>query len=244
MCTVSFIPSKHGIIITSNRDEKSLRQQALAPQIFEVNGRQLVYPVDAKSNGTWFIVNTMGTVGVLLNGAFEPHVVKSEYRMSRGTILPAIFATDNPVEALQKLNLQGIENCTLLLYHENELNEFRWDGESLFSRKLDTTHPHIYSSVTLYNEEMIQQRVIWFNEFLSQFPYPTQADAIHFHSTAEDENKEFGLQMNRNNEMLTVSVTSVCIHQNKARLLYKDCVHEREVIQEVNLEPSNEIAHA
>jgi hypothetical protein len=50
--------------------------------------------------------------------------------------------------------------------------------------------------------------------------------------------------MNRNNEMLTVSVTSVCIHQNKARLLYKDCVHEREVIQEVNLEPSNEIAHA
>lgn len=243
MCTVSFIPSKHGIIITSNRDEKSVRQRALPPQVFEVNGKQLMYPIDTISNGTWFIINTIGSVGVLLNGAFEPHNPDQLYRISRGTILPAIFKNDNPVEALKQFNLKGIENCTILLYHENELYEFRWDGENLFSRKLNTTQPHIYSSVTLYNQQMIQQREFWFNQWLEQFPHPTQVDAIHFHSTAGKENKEFGLQMNRNNTMLTVSVTSVCIHQKKIKLLYKDCVQQRETIQNFHVIPTQEESH-
>ncbi len=244
MCTVSFIPSKHGIIITSNRDEKSIREAALPPQLFEINDKRLIYPIDRTSNGTWFILNDKGSVGVLLNGAIVPHIVQSEYSMSRGKILPAIFKENNLIDALNHFNFKGIENCTILLYHENGLYEFIWDGVQLFSKKLNINQPHIYSSVTLYNQQMIQQREGWFSNWLKQFPHPTQAESIHFHLTAGKENSEFGLQMNRNNAMLTVSVTSVCIHQNKASLLYKDCVHEQEVIQEVNLESSNEIAHA
>lgn len=243
MCTVSYIPSKHGIIITSNRDEKIVRQTALPPQLFTMPSQHLMYPVDTISNGTWFIINNKGSVGVLLNGAFEPHIVQQQYSMSRGKILPIIFKAEHPIEALSSFNFNGIENCTILLYHENELHEFRWNGEQLFSKNLNISQPHIYSSVTLYNQQMIEQREAWLNEFLTQFPHPKQTNAIHFHLTAGKENSEFGLQMNRNNAMLTVSVTSVCIHQNKARLLYKDCVHEQEVIQEVNLESSNEIAH-
>lgn len=235
MCTVSFVPTKTGVIITSNRDEKSLRQTALPPQQFNETNHQLYYPVDANSNGTWFIVGNSGTVGVLLNGAFEPHVVKEKYRVSRGVILPTVFKQNNVVEALTSFNFTGVENCTILIYQHKKLFEFKWNGEALFMKELNPHVPHIYSSVTLYNAAMIAERVQWFNQWLLQNNQPTQSDAIQFHTSAGKGNTDFGLQMNRNDLMLTVSVTSVFINENEVSLFYKDCVHQQETVQHILL---------
>ncbi|MBP9213522.1 MAG: NRDE family protein [Chitinophagaceae bacterium] len=235
MCTVSFIPCSQGVIITSNRDEKNLRQIALAPQQFSLEHKQLYYPVDVNSDGTWFIVSSNGTVGVLLNGAFTPHIVKEKYSMSRGKILPLIFEQENVVTALQNLNLVGIENFTILIYQHKKLLEFKWNGEQLFIQELNNNIPHIYSSVTLYNSAMIEQRELWFKQWLLQNAQPNQANTIQFHSTAGDGNKEFGLQMNRNNLMLTVSVTSILIKNNEAILFYKDCLQNKETTQTIAL---------
>ncbi|MBP9739897.1 MAG: NRDE family protein [Chitinophagaceae bacterium] len=238
MCTVSFIPTNNGAIITSNRDEKSLRQTALPPQKFKYEDRQLHYPIDGNSNGTWFIVSNDGTVGVLLNGANKPHIVKEKYSMSRGTILPTIFKQKNVIHALQNFNLTGVENCTILIYQHKKLVEFKWNGEELFIQELNTQAPHIYSSVTLYNKEMIVQREHWFNEWLLQNVQPSQENIIHFHSSAGNGNKEFGLQMNRNNTMLTVSVTSALIEENTATLYYNDCIHRKEAVETIKLNSS------
>ena len=66
MCTVSFIPSKDKIFITSNRDEKNTRARAFAPGIEHHNGYKMVYPRDADKGGTWISMKDNGDAAVLL----------------------------------------------------------------------------------------------------------------------------------------------------------------------------------
>jgi hypothetical protein len=201
----------------------------------------LFYPVDGKANGTWFIVRDDGSIGVLLNGAFEKHQPKQIYKASRGTVLPAIFKEVNPVHALERMDLIGMENFTLLIYHTEQLHECKWNGEQLFITQLNEQLAHIYSSVTLYNKPMIQQREDWFDEWLLECPNPTQQQAIHFHSSAGKGNNDFGLQMNRNNHMQTVSITSVCIKDRSATLIYQDFIQQQSDEQSISLK-QNEMA--
>ena len=42
MCTVTFIPTKEGCIITSNRDEKIAREKAIPPQSYEINTKKII----------------------------------------------------------------------------------------------------------------------------------------------------------------------------------------------------------
>ena len=123
MCTVTFIPLKNGIILTSNRDEHISRGLAQYPEFYLSNNKKLVFPKDSKAGGTWFISNEHGDTGILLNGAFKKHISTPPYRKSRGHILPDIFQSDSPLEALNHYNLKGIENFTIILWEEEKLRE-------------------------------------------------------------------------------------------------------------------------
>ena len=68
MCTVTFIPTNQGCIITSNRDEKISREKAISPQEYEIDGKKITFPKDPKEGGTW-IAHTNNKIVVLLNGA-------------------------------------------------------------------------------------------------------------------------------------------------------------------------------
>ncbi len=235
MCTVSFIPAQQGVIITSNRDEKIHRPAALPPKEYLVNDTLLYYPKDTKAGGTWFIANDKGDAGILLNGAFKKHTPKALYNNSRGAVLPAIFSKAHPLQALRQYNFNETENCTLVLYINQCLYQFHWDGNHSTIHKLDASQPHIWSSVTLYCDEMIASRKEWFTNFLSLHPQPTQQQAVYFHTHTQKENKHFGLQMNRDNHMLTVSVTSVLINKTKASLLYTDCINQQQTHLDIAL---------
>ena len=235
MCTVSFVANANGVIITSNRDEKKLRLPALPPREFINGDLRLMYPVDGNAGGTWFIVKNDGAVGVLLNGAIAAHAPKSNYRISRGKILPEIFLQENPLLALQNFDLTNVENCTILIYYNHQLHTCRWNGEQLFVEALSINQAYIFSSVTLYNNSMIEERENWFSNWLTDNLEPTQQDCIAFHENGGKGNKHYGLQMNRENGMLTVSVTSVQIKDNNAILFYKDCVANTATTQQMIL---------
>ena len=83
MCTVTFIPTKNTVFLTSNRDEKIYRGKALPPDIKKIVSGNLLYPVDADKGGTWMIARDKGTVGVLLNGAETAHTPALAPRPSR-----------------------------------------------------------------------------------------------------------------------------------------------------------------
>ena len=227
MCTVSFIPSGNKVIITSNRDEKIVRPAALPPEkMMSTADGAIYYPVDAQAGGTWFIANTNGDVGVLLNGAYKKHQPQSSYRQSRGSILPALFNVENPWDAMYSFNFNGIENCTLVLYISGRLRECIWDGNELAITSLNERERYIWSSVTLYNEAMIAERKQWFSAFINNNPNPTQQEIIDFHTHTGNGNNHYGLKMNRDNTMLTVSITSASIGKKNTQLEYVDCLND------------------
>ena len=108
MCTVSFVQTNDTIIITSNRDEKTLRPSAIPPRSYTVNGKNLIFPKDPKAGGTWFVANAYGVILVLLNGAYEKHEVLLPYRKSRGLIVLDMISSLSPKDFWSEIDLENI----------------------------------------------------------------------------------------------------------------------------------------
>ena len=136
MCTVSFIPVGDKFFISSNRDEKLSRKNALPPALHKHNGVNFIFPKDADAGGTWIAVKENGDASVLLNGAFINHIAEPPYRRSRGLILLDILAEKIPSAAFSKIALENIEPFTIVLFQQKSLFEFRWDGNEKFGKQL------------------------------------------------------------------------------------------------------------
>ena len=119
MCTVTFIPGRDDIYLTSNRDEQTARRQALYPQVYE----ELIYPKDAMAGGSWIALKNSGDAAVLLNGAFVKHQRVSTWRKSRGLVFLDIIQAEQPLTSFQDLQLNDIEPFTLVLFINQMLFE-------------------------------------------------------------------------------------------------------------------------
>ncbi|MFW0739908.1 NRDE family protein [Flavobacterium sp. T12S277] len=228
MCTVSFINNNGRIILTSNRDEKVVRPTAIPPKNYKKKNKNIIFPKDSKAGGTWYIVDDKGTVLVLLNGALEKHEVKISYRKSRGLIVLDVIGHDSPREFWDIINLDDIEPFTLVLFEDKRLFQLRWNGLCKESIELDVNKNHIWSSATLYSEEIKKERANWFNAFLKYKDEISVLDMLEFHKNTQKENKENGLVINRNDEMKTLSITQTVIEKNKVIFEYHDLIENKE----------------
>ncbi len=241
MCTVSFIPLRKGVILTSNRDEHISRGIAAYPDFYLLNDKKLAFPKDSKAGGTWFISNEHGDAAVLLNGAFEKHIPMPPYRKSRGLVLPELFQSVSPYDALKKYNLSGIENFTIILWEKEQLREIKWNGEKLIGMRWDPLKAHIWSSVTLYNPDMITERHGWFNTWLQSHHDITQKDILNFHGNTNTNNMEYGLRISRSNQISTTSITSLCLENKQATFYHKDFIQNIESTLQFGLAQDNHI---
>src|ERR1700683_1833329 len=129
MCTVTFVPVGDKIYITSNRDEKILRSNAIAPAIYKLKTGNILFPRDKDAGGTWFAVHENGNAVVLLNGGWRKHIPHPPYRKSRGLILLDIIDSENPLSTFFSSNFTEIEPFTSVLWFMSQLFECRWDGK-------------------------------------------------------------------------------------------------------------------
>ena len=228
MCTVSDSHTNGKSIITSNRDEKVIRESAIAPKYYLINNKNIIFPKDQKAGGTWFAINEEGTVIVLLNGASEQHQLKSNYRKSRGLIVLELITSNSPILEWETLDLEGIEPFTLVLFQEKKLYQLRWNEIKKEAMVLDATQSHIWSSSTLYTQEIRQKRADWFLNFMDSNANLVPEDLFHFHRYTENQNQEHGLVINRNDVLKTLSITQAVIEDNKVELFYTDLIAEKE----------------
>ena len=121
MCTITFIPVKDKYFITSNRDEKTLRKQAIPPAVYYMDDSKLIFPKDADAGGSWIAVNENGNAAVLLNGGFVAHQPQPPYAKSRGLIFLEIIKAEMPVKYFMNMGLIKIEPFTLVLFEDNNL---------------------------------------------------------------------------------------------------------------------------
>ncbi|MEP6846926.1 MAG: NRDE family protein [Panacibacter sp.] len=238
MCTVTFIPVKDKYFITSNRDEKKVRKPALAPTTYQFKNAKLIYPKDADAGGTWIAMHENGNAIVLLNGCFTKHISVPPYTRSRGVILLEIISTASPLVTFMDLVLAGIEPFTVVLLDDGNLYDCRWDGDKKHSKQLDKTKPHIWSSVTLYDEKVIQLREQWFEEWLSKNTNPSMQDILDFHLFAGEGDNHNDLRMNRNGMMLTLSTTGIELNNENAIMYYLDLNNNKIYKQELRFASS------
>ncbi|WP_445452806.1 NRDE family protein [Flavobacterium sp. 25HG05S-40] len=228
MCTVSFVNANGKIIITSNRDEKILRPNAVEPQSYCINNKNIIFPKDNKAGGTWFAINEEATVLVLLNGAEEKHQVQEIYRKSRGLIVLDLISSHSVLAEWDAIDLNNIEPFTLVLFENGKLYQLRWNEICKSKLELDIEKNHIWSSSTLYSATIRAERAQWFYTFLDVKQEVNEQELFNFHRYTETENTQHGLVINRNNTLKTLSITQAVIEKNKVAIHYNDLIAERD----------------
>ena len=223
MCTVTYLPlGDNNFILTSNRDETPLRK-TIPLETYKENGVELTYPKDALAGGTWIGASTKNRLVCLLNGGFKNHTRNRYYKISRGVIVKKILSTDNGVAYINNFDFTDIEPFTLILidYHlQLEAYELVWDGIKKHFKKL-AEEPKIWSSSSLYTEEMKVLRKEWFSDWLAENDAFQQEKIVDFHQNENLGNTEISLKMKRA-FVETVSITSVKKIASNIEMTYLD----------------------
>ncbi len=234
MCTVSFVRVNDAVIITSNRDEHVQRENAAAPGFYLLQNKKIIFPKDARAGGTWFAAGNNGVVAVLLNGAFKKHTAQPPYRKSRGLILLEIIEADEPLSFFKTINLDNIEPFTVVLYHFGLLHELRWDGNDRHEKALDIAGNYIWSSATLYTDEVIEHRKNLFDRFIHSTDVITAATVHDFHASnnGDDEN---GFVISRQTGMKTFSITQVVVQNDAVNFSHADLLQEKRYTENMHI---------
>lgn len=222
MCTVTIVPLKNNdFVLTSNRDEAPHRT-SIDPEFYDVDGTKLLYPKDELSGGTWIGVSGKNRVVCVLNGGFEWHERKPKYRMSRGVVAKDFMLADNIVATIEAYNFKDIEPFTIVLVDWDTILKFYelvWDGESKHFSELPL-EPKIWSSSTLYNANMREERLQWFEDFKSKNELNSKT-LSNFHKKGGKGNNDYGVIMNRG-FVKTTSITQVEKRNNIIEMRYEN----------------------
>jgi uncharacterized protein with NRDE domain len=208
---------------------------AFFPQKVKHQDVNLYYPIDPQSNGTWFCVKENGNVFVLLNGAEKKHISDPPYRMSRGQILIEFVKGFDGPEFWQKINLKDIEPFTIIVFAKNKLYQLWWNGKTRHTIKLTIDTPYIWSSATLYPDEIRSRRKIWFQNFLKNSHYkPASNELFDFHIHTQKDDRENGLVINRDQKIMTKNITQCILEHDRFVLHHLDLVIDKKAtIQDV-----------
>ncbi len=231
MCTVSYLPThRSGFILTHSRDEKAIRKPAISPQAVIIGGQEVYFPQDPQGKGTWIAASAYTTL-CLLNGAYTAHQPQPPYKHSRGLVLLHFFDYASVDNFIALYDFEGIEPFTLIMVEEERLVELRWNGKNLVVHEKDRHHAYIWSSATLYSPEVIAKRAYWFRAWLRNRQSSSVEDIRRFHKTAGDGDETNDILMNRNNQLFTISLTSVASDGEKVELFYEDLVTQTSAYQ-------------
>jgi hypothetical protein len=225
MCTVTFLPlSNTDFIFTSNRDEQRLRE-TFPPKIYKENGVEMLFPKDKVAGGTWIGVSSKKRLVCVLNGGFVKHQRKDNYGKSRGLIAKELLKEKSMRPYIENLDLLDVEPFTMIIvdWNNDALNlvELVWDENQKHITK-HKNEPKIWSSSTLYTEEVKDLRINWFQQWLIENE-STSAAILKFHHS-EKGDKEQSILMKRN-YVETLSITSIKKVKKKIEMYYEDLVH-------------------
>jgi hypothetical protein len=223
MCTLTYVRSGPGFIVTSNRDESIARERAIPPRVKSVSGVRLLMPQDPEKSGTWIAASERGRVAVLLNGAFQRHAHKPPYRVSRGIVLLDSFTWDTMADFKSNYDFSGIEPFTIIaIQFERDITDLRWDGAETHLSTTSVALPQVWCSAQMYPPQIQEATSSRFRAFLNEHPNPTPEDLVQFNMQEEysDKMKRAGVQPF--SFLRTVSISSIVMSPTNVVFKYHD----------------------
>ncbi|TXG38698.1 NRDE family protein [Seonamhaeicola maritimus] len=222
MCTVTIIPKgNNDFVLTSNRDEAPNRV-SLSPEFYSIEGVKTLFPKDELSDGTWIGVSDKNRLICVLNGGFVIHERKAEYRKSRGLVAKDVLIAEDLLDLIKAYDLEDIEPFTMVIADWNtdvKFFELVWDGIDKHISELPL-EPKLWSSSTLYNEDMKAERQQWFKDFKINNELNAHT-LMQFHSQAGGDNTDYGVIMDRH-FVKTTSITQVEKHGDDLEMSYEN----------------------
>ncbi len=232
MCTVTYLPqSGNSFILTSNRDEDITRQIALPISKYQINNLDVYYPKDPNAGGTWIAHGANGFTVCLLNGASKAHAPAGNYKKSRGLVVLDFFNYKNQYDFVTQYDFTNIEPFTLIFVKNNEgtigVCELKWDGVNTQHKNYDASLPHIWSSVTLYSDDVIKQRESWFSNWIKNNEAFTKDNILMFHHFGGKGDVQNDLVINRDSKK-TVSICCINKLNNMVtEIIYEDILNKK-----------------
>ncbi len=126
---------------------------------------------------------------------------------------------------IDQYDFEGIELFTLVVFDKKsylKITELRWSGKELLNKNIENSIPNIWSAVTLYTPEVIAQRDIWFRKFLETTETLNPEKIIDIHYFGGKEDIENGINMKRNNNLNTISISQIIVSEHKTEIIYND----------------------
>jgi len=232
MCTVTFLPlPNNNFILTSNRDEQNERQTN-PPKKYVEDGVEMVFPMDKTAGGTWIGTSDKKRLVCVLNGAYKKHVRKKYYKKSRGILAKEVLKANKIQPYIQQLDLINIEPFTMLVVDWSkglDVYELIWDDSQKHFKKLKN-EPHIWSSSTLYSDDIKKVRKKWFKHWVMNHEFNSEQILAFHHS--EIGNKEQSVLMKRSYAE-TVSITSIKKENKFVEIRYEDLVNSQNTVLKI-----------
>lgn len=235
MCTVTYVPSKKGFVFTSNRDEQVCRK-TLAPASYVEDGVGLFYPKDEVAGGTWIGLSEYKRLVCLLNGGFVYHDPTIKFPKSRGVVVKSILTSKNLLQTLESVDLEGVAPFTLIVVDWNNTHiiyELVWCRQEKKITKLAIEQPYIWSSSTLYTDDMKILRKKWFDKDVVLKTGEIKENVLKFHQNETLGDVEISPKMKRS-VVETISTTMVVCVDEAVSMEYHDYV-KNEVLSSKNL---------
>jgi hypothetical protein len=154
-------------------------------------------------------------------------------------LLDFVSTGEDISEFFRAMDLSSVEPFTIITIEQvqgsvRHFSESLWDGNKKHFRELDLQHPYIWSSVTLYSNELRIVRNGWFHKFIAEFyPRITPENILKFHLGTHTADRSSNVLMERDGGLKTVSITQVTANEGKQHMKYIDLVENQ--IHEVEL---------
>jgi uncharacterized protein with NRDE domain len=231
MCTVSYIPTSDGYYFTSSRDER-ISRTTIPPVKYSVNGIDLYFPKDELAGGTWIATNLSGKTACLLNGAFSNHTKEKSYKKSRGLVLLESFNFKNITDFANGTDFNQVEPFTLLIIDFSisqikHFDEFRWDGKNKHLKSLPLTEIQLWSSATLYPQQVQELRRSLFDNWIEKHKHFEDKMILDFHNRKHGLNPTDDILMQGYKNLRTLSISQIHVKGNNCNFKYVDIVKNK-----------------
>lgn len=208
MCTVTYLPTSSGYVLTSNRDEDPQRASSRLCQR-NLAGQHLLYPLDDGAGGTWIAAADSDRAICVLNGAHQAYTRIPPYRRSRGLMALDYFYFRDTEAFFREYAFHRMEPFTLIIIENGTLWDLRWDGSKPFLLPLATDEPFIWSSASLYTPEASERRSRWFYDWLSRSDTHSPESVLALHRSGGDGDQANDFVMSRGDHLRTLSMTQL-----------------------------------
>jgi len=215
MCSLSYLPSKEGFILSHNRDELPQRESSSAIK----EGPDYYFPQDLAAGGTWMGAHKNGWSGCLLNGGSVPYLRNLPYAKSRGTVILDFLEKPN-LKEFKKQNWEGIEPFTLILAGPGELWQLHHDPNANHWLQLNPKEAHFWSSTKLYHPNIREAREARFRNWLENSETINRQTITTFHLDTQLSPSKGGLRLDKDSLLNTVSFCQFVAQKDQFHFAY------------------------